>query len=376
MGNVIGQWRFLAFWMCMLMIPLVAYSVMHLPQFAPVAEGIQTQLAGFEGQEKVQMTVPVFLSRTLPWGLTGLVAAVIISCAISCDDTYMHAWGTILVQDVLIPLRGRPLEPKQHLRWLRISIIGVGIFAFTFSMLFPLKDFILMYFALTGAIYTGGAGAVIIGGLYWKRGTTLGAWVALILGTVVGFGGLCLQQVWPNLVDLLPETDFLLRHREKFPINGQIIYFSAMMAAIVGYILCSLLDRRKPFDLDKMLHRGEEDGDSSAVEGKTFSWNRVIGISPEFTRFEKLIFYATFGWTMFWWLVFLAGTVVCLTWDVPDVAWMKFWYIYIWISILVGGVCTIWIFCGGLRDMKKLFLNLKSQAVDEGDDGFVRKDER
>lgn len=163
MGNVIGQWRFLAFWMCMLMIPLVAYSVMHLPQFAPVAEGIQTQLAGFEGQEKVQMTVPVFLSRTLLWGLTGLVAAVIISCAISCDDTYMYARGTILVQDVLIPLRGRPLEPKQHLRWLRISIIGVGIFAFTFSMLFPLKDFILMYFALTGAIYTGGAGAVIIG---------------------------------------------------------------------------------------------------------------------------------------------------------------------------------------------------------------------
>ena len=55
----------------------------------------------------------------------------------------------------------------------------------TVSLLFPLKDFIFMFFALTSAIYLGGAGAVIIGGLYWKRGTAEAAWTALILGTVM-----------------------------------------------------------------------------------------------------------------------------------------------------------------------------------------------
>ena len=45
------------------------------------------------------------------------------------------------------------------------------IFAFCWSLLFPQTTYIYMYFALTGAIFLGGAGSVIIGGLYWKRGT-------------------------------------------------------------------------------------------------------------------------------------------------------------------------------------------------------------
>ena len=34
------------------------------------------------------------------------------------------------------------------------------------------------------AVYVGGAGAAIIGGLYWKKGTTAGATSALFTGSV------------------------------------------------------------------------------------------------------------------------------------------------------------------------------------------------
>jgi hypothetical protein len=51
-----------------------------------------------------------------------------------------------------------------------------------------------MFFAITGAIFTAGAGAAIIGGLYWKRGTTSGAWAALIIGAVLSVSGIIIQQ--------------------------------------------------------------------------------------------------------------------------------------------------------------------------------------
>ena len=64
----------------------------------------------------------------------------------------------------------------QHLRVLRCSILGVGVFIFFFSLVFQQSEYIFLFFAITGAIFAGGRGAVIIGGLYWKRGTTAAAW--------------------------------------------------------------------------------------------------------------------------------------------------------------------------------------------------------
>ena len=247
MAGIIGSWRSIASGLCMLLIPLAAYAVLHLPKFAEMAAPIHAQIALIaDPQIQKQMTVPLFLANVLPVGMMGLFAAVIVACAISCDNSYLHSWGTIFVQDVLMPIRNKPLEPKRHLLWLRVSIFGVALFGFVFSLLFPLKDFILMFFALTGAIYLGGAGAVIIGGLYWKRGTTEAAWTALILGTVMAFGGMLIQSYWatkmaPVLLNFWPDWQWVIAHKAKFPLDGQEIYFYAMLTASLSYVLVSLL---------------------------------------------------------------------------------------------------------------------------------------
>lgn len=383
-ANVIGNWRTIVSSICVILIPLVAYAVLHLPEYASDAADINQALNTIDNEFlRNQMTVPIFLRHTLPVWLTALFAALILCCAISCDDSYMHAWGTIFIQDVVLPIRNRPFESTaKHLLCLRLSIVGVALFGFIFSIFFPLKGYILMFFALTGAIYLGGAGAVIIGGLYWKRGTTAAAWTALTAGTVIGFGGICLQQVWPwlapKLLERFPESGFLRANLSEFPINGQWIYFWAMVISSLSYITVSLLGRQTDFDMDKLLHRGKFAVASDQVHGEglsprnRFNIKSLLGITPEFSRFERFLFYSTFGWLMGWWLVFLAGVTVNLFYHIPDSVWSTYWYCYILISVILGIICTLWIFFGGIRDAIRMFRDLQKSREDKSDDGFIR----
>lgn len=383
MAQVIGQWRSLASNMCLLLIPLIAYSVLHLVKFSELAAPVKASIAMIsDSQLQLQMTVPIFLSHLLPSGLFGLFAATIICCAISNDDTYIHSWGTILIQDVVTPLRGRPFTPKTHMLLLRLSIIGVAIFGFIFSMLFPLRDFIMMYFAITGAIYLGGAGAVILGGLYWKHGTTAGAWAAMSVGTILGISGLVIQQFWPDLaawgLEIMPNSAFLLAHQQKFPINSQWIYFFTMIASIVAYILISIFSNKPAFDMDRLLHRGKYAIASDQTDGKImsgrsrFSFDRLIGIGADFTPLERFVFRATFSWTILWWLIFIVGCIVNQFTDIPEKLWSYYWFYYIMFSVVLGTVCTIWIAAGGVRNARELFRDLRSARSDDADDGFVR----
>ncbi len=386
MAGIIGSWRAIAAGLCWLMIPLAAYAVLHLPKFAEMAVPIHTQIAAItDPQIQKQMVVPLFLANILPVGMMGLFAAVIVASAIGCDNSYLHSWGTIFVQDVLMPIRNKPLEPKRHMLWLRVSIISVALFGFTFSMLFPLKDYIYMFFALTGAIYLGGAGAVILGGLYWKRGTTEAAWTALILGTVMAFGGMLIQSYWggqvaPMLLKLWPDWHWVIVHRERFPLNGQEIYFYAMMAASLSYVLVSLLGPKRVFDMDKMLHCGKYAVKEDVVEAKDAlttkrrTFGELLGVSKEFSRFERFLFWGSFWLTMGWWGFFVVVTVINLFYNFSDAWWSWFWWAKIWwVSLTLSIVCTIWIFCGGVRDAFRLFHDLKAERIDNTDDGTVKK---
>lgn len=383
MGRILGTWRAGALYVMLALIAAAAYTFMHHPDFAPQAAAATQELAAIgDATIRTQVTVPVAVSHFLPIGLIGAFAAVMLFLMISTDTTYLHSWGTILIQDVILPLRKEPFTPEQHIRWLRWSIVGVAVFAFLFSLLFRQNDYILMFFSITGAIYLGGAGSVIVGGLYWSRGTTAGAWSAMIAGALLGGGGLLLQQIWPQVVDAMSAlglaADWFAAHRERFPINGQWMWFYAFTTAIVAYVVVSLLTCRTPYNMDRMLHRGAyarlEDRPAGRPAVKRGWLDRYLGVDEEFTRGDRALSYSVFAWTMFTFLIWLAATVLNLfpatRWD--GEGWAAYFHVVgIWMPLVVGAITSVWFSWGGIRDLRLLFRRLAEMRRNALDDGRV-----
>ena len=195
MARVLATWRSGTLMLVLGFMAMAAYAVMHHPDFSALAASAQIRLDAIgDPAVRKQMIVPVALSEMLPAGLLGLLAAIVIAAAITTDDTYLHSWGTIFIQDVVLPLRkGVALPPREHLRWLRWAIAGVAVFAYLFSLFLVQRQMLLMFMATMGSIFLGGAGSAIIGGLYWKRGTAAGAWAAMGTGLVCSIGAIALQ---------------------------------------------------------------------------------------------------------------------------------------------------------------------------------------
>ncbi|MCK5113644.1 MAG: sodium:panthothenate symporter [Phycisphaerae bacterium] len=347
-----------------------------------------------------QMRVPMALKSMLPIGITGLFCALCVFLLISTDTTYLHSWGSIIVQDVILPIRGKPFTPRQHLLLLRIIIAVVALFAFFFSSFFGQVDYILMFFAITGAIWLGGAGPCIVLGLYWKRATAAGAFVALTIGSTLAVTGMVLQNYWETGIypwleakEMVGTVAMWLQTTSapfnpyikwemspnKFPINSQEMYFMAMVLSLSLFVIVSLLTCKKPHNMDRMLHRGKyrREGEVLIQEKITLrnAFRKLIGIDSQYTKGDKIlawsVFIYAFGWS------FLTAFVGVAVWNFikpwPQ-SWWGTWYYITCVVIgcmLVGAVSTVWFSIGGTRDLLRMFKALAIKETNMLDDGRV-----
>jgi len=382
MARILGGWRFCATWTIITLIPIFAYVFYHSPAFAMEADGARAGLAALsdEGLER-ELAVPTALRGLLPGGVLGLFAAAMLAASVSTDDTYLHSWGSILIQDVVMPFRKEPLAPAQHLRWLRRSILGVAVFVWLFGMVFPLREYIFMYWAITGAIYTGGAGSVIIGGFYWKRATTAGAWAGMTTGSVLGFTGVLTNNVlWPHLLPTLkaayPGVTWLQRLPNEFWFNGMQLFFFACLAAITAYVVTSFLTKPKAeFDMDKLLRRGKYtiEGEHRAATERPKGFLALLGIDEEYTTFDKFVAVSIFAWTILWFTVFIIGTLYGLIFETGEESWARYWMLQSSIHLGVGALTVIWFLICGFRDLGDMLARIRTARRDAADDGFVEE---
>lgn len=446
MGRILGTWRGGFSGLMILLAAISAYTFLHSPKFADRAAANTEHLAwsaledtamayapaGYSAaarspeilsswQAKLakespstkqtfetitnQMRVPSALRDILPVGVLGAFCAVMIFLMISVDSSYLHSWGSILIQDLVLPMRKNPFAPKTQLLWLRLMVVLVAVYAFLFGIFFGQVTYILMFFALTGSVYLGGAGAVIIGGLYWKKGTAAGAWAAMLVGSGLAITGFALTNFWagsiypllqasPGLLALMTtciegfsapfEPMIMWRVTpDKFFLNGQEVYFVTMLAAIASYVGVSLLTCRENFNLERMLHRGQyaRVDDAVAVVEKAAPSKRGIlrilktlsGIDEHFTRGDKALSISVMIWSLGWGF---GAFLVVLTWNTispwPANYWVTWFFIQQFVvGTLVGVVTTVWFTIGGSRDLWIMFQRLKTHRADTLDDGRV-----
>ena len=375
MAAVLGDIRWKPQGLFIFLVPVLTYVFMNHPDFQSIADNVNRTLESLDAQTlKSQMRAPIVLSEVLPVGLLGAFAALMLAAFISTHDTYLHSWASIFVQDVMMPLRKKPFNKEEHIKALRYSIFGVAIFIFVFSLVFDQNQEIALYFAVTFAIFAGGVGAVIIGGLYWDKGTTEGAWAAMIIGATIAVTGTIVPQfsdTWLNDAENLTGfKNFILKLRE---INGIKYYALSMGFSSLSYIVVSLLTFKERMNMDKLLNRGIY---SIKEEIKVIDENvkpvfKIIGIGKEFTIEDKIIYIVSYVWNIFFTLVFVVGTIYNLYNDVSDESWMVYWKYQVYMNVVFSFIIIIWFTIGGFVDIKKMFRSLSASERDHGDTGWV-----
>jgi len=250
---------------------------------------------------------------------------------------------------------------------------------------FSHRQDILMFFALTGTIYLGWAGAAIVGGLYWKYGNTVGAWCAAIGGVTLALLGWYLTYFWESSQGLLstyaPAVWAWATARwpkllgAKFPVNAQILWFLTMVATMAMYVIGSLVSGRgRAYNMDKLLHRGAyavpADGAATGQEAPQRGL-QVLRMGKEFTRGDRILYVASYVYILGTFGTFIVGTVLMFATDISDAAWGRFWWLYCLVMLVFSAIVTVWIGLGGARDLRDLLRMLKVLRRDHTDDGTV-----
>lgn len=168
----------------------------------------------------------LYLKEALPPILMGIAFAALLFASISTNDSYLLSWSTVIVNDIIAPLRKKHFEYKGHMFAIRLTIIVIAVVMLLWSLLYKAHESIIEYMYLSGTIMAG-IGISVLFGLYWKRANKAGAYAAIITCVVV------------SLSDMLG-NQFL----ESYPLTTQQSGLCAMTGAIAMMVLVSLITGR------------------------------------------------------------------------------------------------------------------------------------
>lgn len=487
MGSVLGHWRNFA---AGVMVTLL--SVCALTYFKTHNAEINAAMSGVtDPSVRSQMESPLALMMMLPVGVKGMLLSIALMGIIAGDGIHLHSWGSIFVQDVVVPLRQKPsrrqtmavaavfglfwmllgtlmltlvvrpryglalvgpggsqfnwglvhslkdatrmfwllasnasklfwaieagwaalgallfipfgymissdkqLTPKQHVTLLRVGVVIVATWAFMFGWLVPQMKYVQFWWGITEAIFVGGAGICIIAGLYWARGTTTAAWVALVVGAMGASIGLGTDLYYERY---LQQPWYIHVRGYSFHMNVPWVAFWNMLLASSCYAIVSLITCRQRHNMDKLLHRGayavEPESNVDAVAHhlppptdddvqldpahlpKKPNWfYRIMtfGIDEQFSRSDRWITIGITCWSMFWFFVFIVGTIWNLIHRWSNETWAIY---YLWTGVFlplgIGALTTVWFTWGCTHDMLRFFKNLREEKIDVHDDGTV-----
>lgn len=182
LGTLFGPGRVLA---------ITLWGVVALTVLGPVASG------GIDAGLYTKVAGAKYLGQLIPPVIFGFALAGMVSAFISTVDSYILTWSTVLVNDVISPFLKKPLTAKKHIGLLRMCVALIAILIYLFGIFYDNKESLLEFIMLTGTMMYG-AGISIIGGLYWKRASTAGAYGAVIFCGLIPVVSMVLRRISEN----------------------------------------------------------------------------------------------------------------------------------------------------------------------------------
>ena len=349
-----------------------------------------------------QMMLAVSMRHILPNGMLGLFILMMILAMVSTDDSRIYSAAGTIAQDVVLPLRKKPFTPKGHMNMIRWVSVAIGVFFFFGSFYMAQLDYINLFVTLMCTMWQGGCGPVMMFGLYSRFGNVWGAWTSLLTGMVFGVSGIFLQRKWADIVyPWLAEHNWVdsvgsflnaaskplhpyvvwEMNPVKCPINSYEFYFITMVVTLFLYCAVSMLTNigKEKFNLDRMLHRGiyAIEGEKKVVTEWSFKTviGKLVGITPEYTTGDKCIAWGLFAYSIGYkfFIIFVGVVVANIFWPFTTKGWSNYFLItHLVIPGIVAVITTVWFTFGGVKDLIRLFRDLKERKeVDILDDGRV-----
>ena len=137
--------------------------------------------------------MPRMLATILPSGVLGLVVAGMLAATMSVNSSYLLGWSAIIAQDIIGPMRKKPLTSLQQVMLNRGANLFVSLFVMVYGLWYTLPGPTYFYLNMTASIYLSGTLVAVVAGLFWNRASTLGGYLAMAGGAMATIGFLLLQ---------------------------------------------------------------------------------------------------------------------------------------------------------------------------------------
>ena len=97
-----------------------------------------------------------------------------LAATMSVNSSYLLGWSAIIAQDIIGPLRKKPLTSRQQVMLNRGANLFVSLFVMVYGLWYTLPGPTYFYLNMTASIYLSGTLVAVVAGLFWNRASTLG----------------------------------------------------------------------------------------------------------------------------------------------------------------------------------------------------------
>lgn len=145
----------------------------------------------FPGLENSDLIFTEIVSKMLPPGVIGIVLTGVIAAIMSSVDSNLNASSTMIVLDFIQP-KNPELSPQQIAKYGSITTLLLMVFAAIWTPVISNFQGLFDYVQIALSFIVPPIVTVFLLGVFWSRGTAIGAKYTLIFGHIISFVAIAL----------------------------------------------------------------------------------------------------------------------------------------------------------------------------------------